>query len=267
MDETTEPNYQLLRRIGGIAIGCATQALFLFTVWHLFWFLKDGCPASSIRFAAWDLFLAVQYVVPHSVLLLPAVKKRLLPYITSYFYGSFYCMATCVGLLTAIFLWRGSSSVLWDLQGSAKLAVQVGFGLSWVALFYSLSLTGLGYQTGLTEWVAWLRRQPLERRTFRPRGAYLLLRHPVYLSFLGLIWFTPRMSLDHALLTGIWTTYILVGSVLKDQRLAYYLGQEYRAYAQRVKGYPLVGVGPLARWPEEPAAQAEAPCPTSQRAA
>ncbi len=84
------------------------------------------------------------------------------------------------------------------------------------------------------------------------------LRHPVYLSFLGLIWFTPRMSVDHAILTGIWTVYILVGSHLKDQRLAYYVGATYRHYQQQVAGYPLVFSGPLGRHPVE-ATQAKAP--------
>jgi len=76
------------------------------------------------------------------------------------------------------------------------------------------------------------------RREFRPRGAYHLLRHPVYLSFLGLIWFTPVLTLDHAILTGIWTTYIFVGSYLKDRRLVNYLGDDYRRYQAAVPGYP-----------------------------
>ena len=80
-----------------------------------------------------------------------------------------------------------------------------------------------------------------------PRGAYHFFRHPVYLSFLGLVWFTPRMTLDHAVLTGIWTVYIFVGSYLKDRRLTYYLGDAYRAYQAKVPGYPLVPFGPLGK--------------------
>ena len=137
--------------------------------------------------------------------------------------------------------------------------MQVAFGLSWAALLYSLSLTGLGYQTGLTHWLYWLRRQRLPRREFEPRGAYRWLRHPVYLSFLGLVWFTPRMTLDHALLTGVWTVYIFVGSYLKDQRLAHYLGERYRAYQRRVAGYPLLPWGPLGKLRTRPAAVTPVP--------
>ena len=73
------------------------------------------------------------------------------------------------------------------------------------------------------------------------------MRHPVYLCFLGLIWFTPKMTLDHAVLTGIWTIYIGLGSILKDQRLLFYLGDSYRIYMEKVAGYPIVTLGPLAR--------------------
>jgi hypothetical protein len=70
----------------------------------------------------------------------------------------------------------------------------------------------------------------------------------VYLSFLGLIWFTPRMTADHALLTGVWTAYIFVGSCLKDRRMTFYLGGTYREYASRVPGYPGFFFGPLGKW-------------------
>jgi methanethiol S-methyltransferase len=83
------------------------------------------------------------------------------------------------------------------------------------------------------------------------------MRHPVYLSFLGLIWFAPTVTLDRALLIAVWTVYIFLGSYLKDRRLQYYLGPTYREYQARVPGYPGMIVGPLARvpWGEQGAAE------------
>ena len=142
---------------------------------------------------------------------------------------------------------KDNKTELWNCRGAMYSLMAIGFVVSWLALYYSISITGLGYQTGYTPWSSWLRGQPVPPRGFAERGAYRFLRHPVYLSFLGLIWFTPRMTLDHALLTVIWTAYIFVGSWLKDRRLTFYLGDKYRTYVAAVPGYPLVPFGPFAR--------------------
>ncbi|MCA9055651.1 MAG: hypothetical protein KDA75_17540, partial [Planctomycetaceae bacterium] len=191
--------------------------------------------------------LALQYAVIHSLLLAPSVRKRLTRWIPKPLYGCFFCVSTCVTLLLTFACWSSSGPVLYVATGWPRTLITMCFSLSWVALFYSLALSGIGYQTGLTPWWYWLRRRPLPPRGFQERGAYRLFRHPIYLSFLGLIWFTPRMTLDHALLTGLWTAYIFIGSVLKDERLAFYLGETYRDYQRRVRGYPLVFWGPLGR--------------------
>jgi protein-S-isoprenylcysteine O-methyltransferase Ste14 len=239
-----------MRRMLGIAFGIGTQSLFAFTVWHLFWFLKGGEPAPGSRGSLLvDAGLAAQFAVPHSLLLLPSGRDRLTRVIPSAFYGSFCCVVTCACLLLMFGLWQPCSGVVWRFGGSARSAIEVAFVGSWVALFYSLHLTGLGYQTGLTPWWHWLRGKPLGPRRFEPRGAYLWLRHPVYLSFLGLVWFTPVVTLDRAVLIGTWTVYIAIGSYLKDQRLAYYLGDPYRDYQARVWGYPGIWFGPLGRLP------------------
>jgi protein-S-isoprenylcysteine O-methyltransferase Ste14 len=155
---------------------------------------------------------------------------------------------TCIGLLLLIGYWQSSPIVIWNAAGWRRIAVSAGFYASWLTLFYSLKLTGFGYQTGWTQWVYWLRRQSLPRRELVERGIYRWLRHPGYLSFLGLIWFTPRMTADHAVLTAVWTVYIFVGSYLKDQRLAFYLGDNYCRYAGRVPGYPGMFFGTLGKW-------------------
>lgn len=242
-----------VRRAVGIFYGFGNQILFVVTVWYLFWFLRDG--AISQLHGHWilrDCGLAVLFAVGHSVMLVPRTRKVLTRWIPQPFYDSTFCVVTCVSLLALFFGWRTSETVLWQATGWGADVIHGCFYLCWAALFYSLALTGLGYQNGWTPFYYWLRRTAGPRREFKPRGAYKLIRHPVYLSFLGLVWFTPTMTLDHAVLTGIWTTYIFYGSFLKDRRLQHFIGEPYKNYQRRVPGFPLVPVGPLARHAQTP---------------
>jgi protein-S-isoprenylcysteine O-methyltransferase Ste14 len=250
-----------------IVFGMAAHALFALTVCRLFPFLEgEGWYTGvfSARAAALgagaglNAVLAVQFAVVHSTFLLPATRRRLERWVPSAQYGCFFCLVTCLSLLLAIEGWQPSLPALWRLHGVARGVVFGGFLASWAGLFYSLHLTGLGYQTGWTPWWAWARRRPAPRRRFEPRGAYRVLRHPIYLSFLGLVWFTPAMTADRAVLTGIWTVYIFVGSCLKDRRLEHYVGDPYRRYQAEVAGYPFMPAGPLARRPLAAAAPAGA---------
>jgi methanethiol S-methyltransferase len=239
-----------MRRTAGILFGVGTHGLFAVTVYFLYWFLKGTAVLPSRRGSLWvDALLALQFTIPHSVLLLPSVRQRLTQIVPTAFYGCFFCVVTCVGLLTMLVAWQPHRTVAWSTSGLAANLVTAGFFASWIGLFYSLYLNGLGYQTGWTPWWHWLRRRPLPPRRFEPRSVYLWLRHPTYLCFLGLVWLTPVVTIDRAILIGVWTTYVFVGSCLKDRRLVFYLGASYRNYQAAVAGYPGMIFGPLARRP------------------
>ncbi len=236
-----------MRRTVGIAAGIVTHVLFAVTVCFLYQFLQGGHIATADGDLRIDLVLALQFAVLHSALLYPRVRQAMTRWIAAPFYGLFFCATTCAGLLILFKLWQPSTTVWWQLTGGARRLIDLGWFGSWAGLIYSLSLNGFGYQTGWTPWWRWVRRQPPLSRPFQPRGAYYVLRHPVYLCFLGLVWFTPLMTPDRALLTAVWTAYVFVGSCLKDQRLAYYVGEDYLNYQARVAGYPGMFFGPLGK--------------------
>ncbi|MDZ4820357.1 MAG: NnrU family protein [Planctomycetota bacterium] len=241
-----------MRRYVGIAFGLGNHLLFAVTVVYLFLFLKresQPLPSADCSLLV-DFLLALMFAVPHSVLLLPKVRQQLTRVVPHAFYGSMFCVVTCMSLLMVFAGWQPSPPMLWQFTGVSRWLVQGAFLGSWVTLIYSLSLTGLGYQTGWTTWWCWFRRIPPPARGFNPRGAYLWLRHPVYLSFLGLIWFAPVMTTDRAVLTATWTIYIFFGSWLKDQRLIHYVGEDYARYQAKVPGYPGMFFGPLGRVPQ-----------------
>ncbi|MGQ0636508.1 MAG: methyltransferase family protein [Planctomycetaceae bacterium] len=236
-----------MRRVGGLGFGVATHALFFYTVYRLFRFLNADTEISPRGSLALDAVLLGQFALLHSLLMYPLIRRRLCRYVPSAFYGCSFCLVTCLSLLAMFAGWKSVEPTLWRLTGWPDRLVESAFCASWGALFYSLYLAGLGYQTGFTPWWDWIRNRPPDVREFRPGGLYLWIRHPVYLSFLGLLWFNPVMSLDRMLLAVCWSGYIFIGSYLKDERLAYLLGDSYRAYQQRVPGYPLIPFGPLAR--------------------
>ena len=152
-----------------------------------FGFSRDRSRLRLPAEACWSISaLAILFVVPHSVLLLPVVRQRLTRLLPDAFYGSLFCVVTCASLLVVFANWQFSPSRGLAIHRARAFDCPGAFYGSWLALFYSLSLTGLGYQTGWTPWWHWVRGKPLPARKFEPRGAYLWLRHPVYLSFLGL---------------------------------------------------------------------------------
>ena len=248
MDATRDRGWALARAMG-IFFGLATQAAFAITVWYLFWFLRDSRATGEGRWLSVDLLLALQFAVVHSALLLPRVREWIARWLAKPLFGTLFCLTTCVSLWLVFANWRGSETIIWDASGAARVGVRGAFYLSWAALFYSLSLSGFGYQTGWTQWWHWFRRERAPARELVDRGAFRWMRHPVYLSFVGLIWFTPCMTEDRLLLAGVWSVYITVGSMLKDWRSTHYIGARYREYASRVAGYPGVFFGPLGKWP------------------
>ena len=238
-----------MRRILGLVAGVVTHALFAVTVWQLFQFLR-GTSAGIETDALWiDSALSVSFGIVHSLLLYPRVRESLTEWIEPAFYGLFYCAVTCVGLLGMFACWTTSPTILWEFTGLAAGSIQATWYGSWALLIYGLWLGGFGYQTGGTPWWNWVRRRPQQNRPFNPRGLFLWIRHPAYLGFIGLVWFTPVITADRALLIVSWTLYVLVGSWLKDERLAYYIGEPYRIYQSRVPGYPGMFFGPLGKRP------------------
>jgi protein-S-isoprenylcysteine O-methyltransferase Ste14 len=224
-------------RFLGITTGVLVQVLFVVTSYFNYVFLK-GSPPHAVRGAlAWDALLALQFAVVHSLLLLPSVRKMLKRLISPAFYGLFFCTAACLTLLLTMSQWRVGDWAIWQLTRWPRLAVQTLYLTCWGTLFYSLCCSGFGYHTGWLPWWYWVQQKPIPNRPFKPQGAFSVIRHPGYMSFLGLVWFTPDMTIDRAVLVGIWSVYIFCGSYLKDLRMIHYLGNTYREYRARVPAY------------------------------
>ncbi|MBN1967635.1 MAG: DUF1295 domain-containing protein [Anaerolineae bacterium] len=89
---------------------------------------------------------------------------------------------------------------------------------------------------GLSQLLAYLRGDPLPLppEPLQTGGLYALVRHPLYLFSLLILWSVPVMTDTFLGLVIGATIYFVVGSRLEERRLEREFGEQYRRYRQRV---------------------------------
>ncbi len=102
-----------MRRFLGIACGLLTHAFFFATLPPLYRFLRNDFAAAPTGPLWIDAAAAVQFAIPHSVLLHPATRRWITRRLPSPFYGLLFCCATCASLWVMFAVWRGSPVIVW----------------------------------------------------------------------------------------------------------------------------------------------------------
>lgn len=212
-----------------VCIGGGSLVLFVY-------FLLFGAPLtmsiarSEPARLAWDALLCLVFFLQHSGMIRRSVKDRITRRIPVASYPALYSIASGIALIALVLLWQPSDRFLFRLGDAGRalsvcvaLVAVVGFGwgvrsLRWFDPFGRLALQ------------ASLRAATPPPLAFVAEGAYRVVRHPLYLFMLLLIWSTPRFSMDQLLFNVLWTLWIVVGTKLEERDLAADFGDTYRRY-------------------------------------
>ena len=82
--------------------------------------------------------------------------------------------------------------------------------------------------------------QGFDRSTTRPAGlvsdgVYGLVRHPIYLGWLLIVWLTPVMTGTRLVFAAVSTAYLVAAVPFEERGLRRLFGAEYDAYERRVR--------------------------------
>lgn len=187
------------------------------------------------------LGLMLAYGVFHSILAANGFKLVMLRIMGKRFYQGFYRLifngiAVVTFLPVFFYIAFNSGPTVWRINGF------------WVYLLYGLQLlgiTGLAISLlqidgerflGMRQLEAWLNNKPLPLppEPLTTDGVYALVRHPLYLFSLMLIWPVATMTSAYLGFAVGATAYFALGSLLEEQKLRQYFGDAYAAYQQRV---------------------------------
>lgn len=108
--------------------------------------------------------------------------------------------------------------------------------LGGIGLLVSILQIDGGRFLGLTQSMTWLegRKLPLPTESLTTGGVYALMRHPLYLFSLMLIWPVTTMTAAWLGFSIGATIYFLLGSLLEEQKLRQAFGASYEHYQRQV---------------------------------
>lgn len=179
--------------------------------------------------------LLALFAVQHSVMARPWFKRRMNRVVPPAAGRSTFLLATELVLALLFWQWRPLDTTVWEVDGSAAVALWALYGLGWVFTVVSTFVLNHFELFGLQQAYMQLRRRDAPSAQLRQPLLYRLVRHPIMLGFIWVFWVIPTMSVGHLLFAGLATAYILVGVRLEERDLRDQLPgyEEYMASTPR----------------------------------
>lgn len=197
----------------------------------------------SIGFGAtWNCIILLFFPVLHSLLLSPhgrAIVASLLPGETGrHLVTTTFVTIASLQLMALFLLWSHLGASEWRPHPTLLPLWNIFYGGAWVLLAVAMVQAGLGIQMGLLGWTSVLRGAEPRYPSFPTKGLYSICRHPVYFAMALVSCTGPVWNIDHAVIACVFTTYCVVGPILKERRLEKYFGAEFVKYRENTPFFP-----------------------------
>lgn len=234
-----------MKRTSIFVYGVLSYALFFVTFLYSIGFVGnfvvplsiDSAPTRPLVDALLiDLALLTIFAVQHSGMARPAFKRWLTRFIPEAAERSTYVLLSTLCLAALMYFWAPLGGVIWQATNTWAEMSLIGLYLaSWALLLYATFLINHFDLFGLRQvWFA-LRDKELPALRFVTPALYRIVRHPIYVGWLGIVWFTPTMTVTHFVFAVGATLYILVGIKLEERDLEH-AHPEYAQYKRKVPG-------------------------------
>jgi protein-S-isoprenylcysteine O-methyltransferase Ste14 len=210
----------------------------------------DGPRQGSLAAAlAIDIGLLVLFAVQHSGMARPGFKRWLTRFVPGPAERSTYVLLSSAALLVLFWQWRPLGGVVWEVPGeAARAAVSAVYAAGWLTVLATTFLINHFDLFGLRQvWLVAFRGVPYAPPRFTTPGPYQLVRHPLYVGWLTVVWAAPTMTAAH-LLFAVGTTAYILAAIRWEERDLVAAHPEYAAYRRRVPMLlPRLRVGPSPR--------------------
>ncbi len=223
--------------------GVASYAFFFVTFLYSIGFIGNIAVPKSIDSAPTlplgtsiliNVGLLALFAVQHSGMARPAFKRWITTFIPAAAERATYVLMSTICLAVLMYFWAPLGGVIWNVTNAwGATTLTALYFASWGLLLYATFLIDHFDLFGLRQAFDALRNTSSQSQKFVTPALYRIVRHPIYVGWLGIMWFTPTMTVTHLLFALGSTAYILVGIKLEERDLEQ-MHPEYAQYKRKV---------------------------------
>ncbi len=181
-----------------------------------------------------DAGLSLLFFLQHSGMVRKPFRRWLARFVPEEFDAAVYAIASGVVLTIVIIFWQEGAPLFAMPGGIIRWSFRALFFLSMLGFMWGgLSLKAFD-PLGIRPVLDRMRNKAPVAVPFTASGAYRLVRHPLYLFSILMIWSCPDLTTDRLMFNILWTVWIVVGAFMEERDLVAEFGDTYREYQKRV---------------------------------
>lgn len=185
---------------------------------------EDG---TTVRDAITNVILFTVFALHHSVMARTGARAWIAQRLPPDLERSVYVWVASVLFLAVCWLWRPLPGVMWQVHGPG-LALYVAQLFGVVLTIAAARLVGVRELAGV--------KQPDPNRPveFTATGPFSLVRHPIYLGWILIVFPSPVMTTSQLLFAVISTLYLIAAIPLEERALIAAHRNAYKAYQEQM---------------------------------
>ncbi len=223
-------------KLYGFSMYLISQAAII--IWALFLInvgpFQIDTGSSVAPATAWsiNIVLILLFGVQHSLMARDSFKEKITRVVPHHLERSTFVGLSGLTLLAMAILWQPLPDMVYQLHGPASIAAWIFYGIGWVLVAVSTMLIDNRALHGLKQ--SFSGDATDSTNQLITPSLYKLVRHPMMLGFLIVIWATPDMTTGRLLLATSMTFYLFIGMHYEEKALVSFFGASYEDYQEKV---------------------------------
>ncbi|MEM9529320.1 MAG: methanethiol S-methyltransferase [Pseudomonadota bacterium] len=182
-----------------------------------------------------DLGLLALFALQHSGMARRGFKEQWTKIVPPAAERSTYVLFSSIALIAIMALWQPIGGLCWDVQNEiGRIALLSLYLFGWALVLVSTFLINHFDLFGLAQVWAFFQGREYVHPKFRTPSLYRIVRHPLYVGWIIVMWAAPTMTLAHAVFALVCTVYIVAAIQFEEKDLVHYHGDQYRQYQKEV---------------------------------